>query len=105
MRTSSELSEPIAAYLGEVADQESAKGCLFPVVTRQGVPAVLYADSGEVDVDALELLAATAGAVLDSRPVAPPMPTEPPASAVDGLVNIRYPRLHRKSLRSSHGFP
>jgi hypothetical protein len=82
MRTGSELSEPLAAYLG----QENAKCCLFPVVTRQGVPAVLYADSAEVDanalevvdVDALELLAATVGAVIDTGPAPPasPSPTE-----------------------------
>jgi hypothetical protein len=81
MRTSSELSEPLAVYLG----QGNAKCCLFPVVTRQGVPAVLYADSAEVDanalevvdVDALELLAATVGAVIDTpAPPAIPAPAE-----------------------------
>jgi hypothetical protein len=67
MRTGSELSEPLTAYLGEAPDNGSSRCCLFPIVTRQGVPAVLYADSAEVDVDALELLAATAGAVIETR--------------------------------------
>jgi hypothetical protein len=76
IRSGRELSEPILAYLGEGAEPGSGKCYLFPVLTRQDVPAVLYADSGEVDVDALELLAATAGAVLNSSPVAPPVQTE-----------------------------
>jgi len=74
-----ELSEPIARYLGE----GDAKVYLFPVVTRQTVPAVLLAESGEVDVDGLELLVAIAGAVVESRPVAPVR-----VVPVDGLVNI-----------------
>jgi hypothetical protein len=85
MRTASELSEPLAAYLG----QGNAKCCLFPVVTRQGVPAVLYADAAEVDastlevvdVDALELLAATVGAVIDTGP-APPATRSPAETLV-----------------------
>jgi len=81
MRSSSELSKDVAAYLGE----GDAKVYLFPVVTRQNVPAVLLADSAEVDVDALELLAATAGAVLETRPAAPR------TAPVDGLVNIAVP--------------
>jgi hypothetical protein len=66
MRSSSELSEHLAAFLAQGQDQE-IRCCLFPIVTRQGVPAVLYADSTEVDVDALELLVATAGAVIETR--------------------------------------
>jgi hypothetical protein len=83
MRSSSELSKEVAAYLGEGDD----KVYLFPVVTRQDVPAVLLADSAEVDVDALELVAATAGAVLETRPPAPPAAPAP----VNGLVNIAVP--------------
>jgi hypothetical protein len=82
MCTNSELSEPLAAYVG----QENTKCYLFPVIARQDLPAVLYADSGEVDVDALELLVATAGAVHESRPTAR-APIAAPA-VVDGLVNI-----------------
>ena len=77
MRTGSELSEPLAAYLCQGPGQET-RCCLFPIVTRQGVAAVLYADSAEVDIDALELLVATAGAVYESRP----------AVAAAGLVSI-----------------
>ncbi len=44
MRSSSELSENLAAFLAQGQDQE-VRCCLFPIVTRQGVPAVLYADS------------------------------------------------------------
>ena len=81
MRSGSELSKGVAAYLGE----GDSKVYLFPVVTRQNVPAVLLADSAEVDVDALELLAATAGAVLETRPA------EPRSAPVDELVNIAIP--------------
>jgi hypothetical protein len=80
MRSSSELSGPIATYLGE----GDSKVYLFPVITRHEVSAVLYADSGEVDVDGLELLVAMAGAVLNPQPAAKPVPTPP----VDGLVTI-----------------
>jgi hypothetical protein len=96
MRTSSELSEPVAAYLGEALDPGANKAYLFPVVTRHDVPAILYADSGDVDVDALDLLVAMAGAVLDfesARAVPSAAPAvEPPSPApVDGLVTITVP--------------
>jgi hypothetical protein len=77
MRTGGELSEPLAAFLCPSPGHE-VRCCLFPIVTRQGVAAVLYADSAEVDVDALELLVATAGTVYESTPTA----------AVGGLVSI-----------------
>jgi hypothetical protein len=83
MRASGELSEPIAGYLGE----GDAKVYLFPVISRQIVPAVLYVDSGEVDVDALELLVAMAGMMLHPQTAAK-APRTPP---VDGLVNITAP--------------
>ncbi len=84
MRTRGELSGPLADFLGE----SSEKCCLFPIVTRQGVAAVLYADSGEIDVDALELLAATAGAVVEARPAlaAPKVKAVPPPA--EALVTI-----------------
>jgi hypothetical protein len=92
IRSGRELSEPISAYLGEGPDLGTAKCHLFPVLTRQDVPAVLYADSGEVDVDALELVVATAGVVLNSRPVAPPLQTERATpTPVDGLISITVP--------------
>jgi hypothetical protein len=86
MRTSSELSEPLTAFLGEAPDHGSSRCCLFPIVTEHGVPAVLYADSAEVDVDALELLAATAGAVIETRPS--PAALSPPSET---LVTITPP--------------
>ena len=87
IRSSSELSAAIARYLDDEADPENAKCYLFPVLTRQDVPAVLYVDSGEVDVDAIELLVATAGAVLNPQPAAKPVPVAP----VDGLITITAP--------------
>jgi len=83
MRSTSELSAPIDTYLGE----GDAKVVLFPVVTRQDVPAVLMVDSGEVNVDALELLVAMAGAVLESRPPQPARVVARPAPD-NGLVTI-----------------
>ncbi|MGA2879624.1 MAG: hypothetical protein ABSG13_11795 [Bryobacteraceae bacterium] len=80
--TTSELSEAVAGYVG----QDTTKCYLFPVITRQDVPAVLYADSGEIDVDALELLVAIAGAVLGSRPARPAR-----VAPVDGLITITAP--------------
>jgi len=76
-RTASELSEALAAYLGE---SEDGRFYLFPIATRQAVLALLYADAvdGGVDADACELLAAIAGAVRDSRPI----PSEPAGELV-----------------------
>jgi hypothetical protein len=66
MRTKSELSEPIAGLAGHAEDQRFS---LFPLVTRQGVAAVLYADSGagKVDDAGLELLASIAAPALETR--------------------------------------
>lgn len=83
MRSGSELSASIAGYLGE----GDGKVYLFPVITRQAVQAVLCTDSGEIDVDALELLAAMAGTVLSSQLAATTARTTP----VDGLVSITVP--------------
>jgi hypothetical protein len=80
LRSSSELSDPIDRYLGEGDD----KVHLFPVVTRENVPGVMLVDSGEIDVDAIELLVAMASAVLPSH-LPPKAPRTPPA---DGLVTI-----------------
>jgi hypothetical protein len=88
MRTSGELSEPIDGYLAEGAEPGDSKCYLFPVIARQQVPAVLYVDSGEIDVDALELLVAMAGAVLNSQPIAAPVPVTPPLAQLDGLITI-----------------
>ena len=87
MPSSRELSKPIAAYLGESLDPDDAKVYLFPVVAVKDVPAVLFADSGEVDVDAIELLVAMAGAAYTTRPAA----VVPIVAPADGLVNISVP--------------
>jgi hypothetical protein len=77
MRTRGEMSRAIAEFLGESPD---GRFYLFPVAVRERVAAVLYADGapGNVQRDALELLAAAAGAVLENRPPA----------AANGLINI-----------------
>lgn len=77
MRTRSEMSAPIASSLGESA---SGRFYLFPVVTREHVEALLYADAGQgsVQADALELLAALAGAVIENRA----------SASANGLVHI-----------------
>ncbi len=82
MRSASELSGPIATYVGE----GDPKVHLFPVITREDVPAVLFADSGPIDVDALELLVAMASAVLGPRQAALAAAAAP--APVDGLVTI-----------------
>ena len=84
IRSSGELSGEIANYVD--LDDGNAKCYLFPLVARQMVAAVLYADSPEVDVDALELLVAMAGAVYESRPAAS-VPT-PAARVAHELVSI-----------------
>ena len=69
LRTRGELSEPLAGFLAENGE----KCYLVPIVTK-GVASVLYADSGEVDVEALELLAGIAGAAIEPRPAPPAEP-------------------------------
>jgi hypothetical protein len=66
MRTQGEMSDSIASLLGEA---EGRKFYLFPVVTRERVRAILYADAEDrpVESGALELLATVAGAVIESR--------------------------------------
>jgi hypothetical protein len=66
MRTKGEMSDSIASLLGEA---EGRKFHLFPVVMRERVGAVLYADAEDrpVESGALELLATVAGVVLESR--------------------------------------
>jgi hypothetical protein len=63
--TPRELSQQVSSLLG---DASSKKVYLFPVVVRQTVVAVLYAEAGEqaVDVSALELLAFLAAASIDA---------------------------------------
>ena len=63
--TPRELSQTVSSLLG---DASAKKVYLFPVVVRQNVVAVLYAEGGEraVDVGALELLAFLAAASIDA---------------------------------------
>src|SRR5665213_575316 len=94
MRSSSELSGHIAAYLGEDSSSDDAKVHLFPVVAGPDVPAILYDDFGDVDVDALELLVATADAALEPRrgaQVATVAAVTPGSASAEGLVNIAIP--------------
>jgi hypothetical protein len=67
MRQASELSEPVARLVGEDAGGTFS---LFPIATRERITALLYADSqsGTVDRNALELLAAIAGLAGGTRP-------------------------------------
>jgi hypothetical protein len=74
MRTRGELSIGLVNFLQEVP---SVRCWLFPILKGDRVAAVLYAD-GEVDTNALELLANIAGAVLPS----------PSQSVPAGLVGL-----------------
>lgn len=65
MRTKGEMSEAIAAAFGEAHD---SRFHLFPISARGQVAALIYADGDAVQVDALDLLACIAGAVLEARP-------------------------------------
>ncbi len=98
LRTAGELSPSIATYLskakeglskakeglgeakegvGEAADQ---KFCLFPIVTRERVVALLYADGENQTIlrDALELLTVITGAMIENSTSNPK----------NGLVNL-----------------
>jgi hypothetical protein len=63
--TARELSQTVSSLLG---DASMKKVYLFPIVVRQNVVAILYAEGGEqaVDVGALELLAFLAAASIDA---------------------------------------
>jgi hypothetical protein len=87
MRSIGELSGPIANYVREGAGDGDPKAYLFPILTRHDVPAVLFVDSGEVDVDTLELVAAIAGGVLEPRQAA----LAAAVGQADGLVAITVP--------------
>ena len=68
--TPRELSQTVTALLG---DASKKKVYLFPIVVRQNVVAVLYAEDGEqtVDVGELELLTFLAAASLSATETAP----------------------------------
>ena len=64
--TKGELSQAIAALVGEAPGRRCS---LFPIAARERVAAILYADAieGSVDRNALEVLAAIAALVLETR--------------------------------------
>jgi hypothetical protein len=64
MRSRGELSEAVSTLVGESPVHRSS---LFPLTTRDRVPAVLYADSDEDNLEpaALEMLCSIAAAVLE----------------------------------------
>jgi len=109
MRTRGELSEEIAALVGESA---GARSSLFPLTTRERVPAILYADSlkDELEPAALEMLCAVASAVLESvaasrRPessslvnILQPNP-EPPRPVTWFALNREQQSLHLRAQR------
>ena len=105
MRTRGELSEEFTKLLGESPDR---KCHLFPIATHERVVAILYADSdtGAVETEALELLAAVAGSVLQTKSGEPAelvriTPSKP--SALDlkarrfARTRVAELRLHRAS--------
>ena len=77
VRSQREMSAPIAAALGEALEQ---KFYVFPIFAADRVIALVYADTegGPVQAEALELLAAVAGALREGRA----------ANAANGLVTI-----------------
>jgi hypothetical protein len=64
MRTKGEMSQSIASWIGEA---ESRKFYLYPIIMRERVAALLYADSDDCNFEsnALELLATVAGAMIE----------------------------------------
>jgi hypothetical protein len=74
LRTRGELSEPIVRLTGEAPESRSS---LFPLVARQRVAAVLYADSnsGRLETSALELIATLGAAVIEGLPAGAARPT------------------------------
>lgn len=76
-RTAAELSEQLAAFLGENPERKAG---LFPVVSRGKTLGVLCAASGDADPDigGLELLTMLAGLTLDSQTAAPVVPAAVP---------------------------
>lgn len=82
MRTSGEMSERLARWIGEAATR---KFYVFPIASRGRTVALLYADADDRNVasDALELLALVAGALIETRAAAAAPPSE--------LVTIAVP--------------
>ena len=105
MRIEGEISAPIAAFVGA---SPGGRCSLFPILALQRVPAILYADAseGQIDRGALELLAILAGLVLDSRaPVSTSQPADlfaiasaspPPSPAA---LPLHQQQLHLRAQR------
>jgi hypothetical protein len=104
LRTRGELSEPIVNLVGDAPDRRAT---LFPLLTRDRVAAVLYADSDgtPLETSALELLTTLAGAILESAPKsgklltifgAPPPPERPTTWAA---LNKGEQDLHLRAQR------
>jgi uncharacterized protein YukE len=71
LRTPGELSEAIAGVFdGANGETPEQRFYLFPIVSRDRVAAVLYADT-EVEPSAIELVASFASAVLDAQSASP----------------------------------
>ena len=65
LRTKSEMSDAIAGWIGADA---SRKFCLFPIIAKERVVCLLYADAtANIETNGLELLATVAAAVIESR--------------------------------------
>lgn len=84
-RTAAELSEQLAAFLGETPDKKAG---LFPVVSRGKTLGVLCAASAETepDIGGLELLTMLAGVTLDSQTAGPAAQPAPSGSFVSERV-------------------
>jgi hypothetical protein len=83
----------ISLVLAQALDSgHAARVAVFPIESRQRPVALLLAegDGDEVDLNALELLAATAGLVLEVR-AHRNAEVEPASPGVDGLVTLRVP--------------
>jgi hypothetical protein len=111
LRTRGELSESIANLTGESPDRRCS---LFPLVTRDRVAAILYADSedGRMETSALDLIVTLGASVIDglragaARPSdlltifgAPPAPARPTTWAALGKdqqeLHLRAQRFAR----------
>ena len=103
MRSRGELSEEVVNALGESPDR---KCHLFPIATRERVVAILYADSdtGSVETEALELLAAVAGSVLQAQSQGPAglVRIAPRKSSALDLKARRFARTRVAELRLQH---
>lgn len=94
MRTPRELSEAVATMVGGTPAQRCH---LFPLGTRERVPAILYADSedGSLEASALDLLSTIGGSVLEALSAGQPQPA--------GLLRIPLTKpdddLHLKAQR------